>query len=120
MSNIDNTTTNTTNINRESWLLQYQCQERLSLDRSHQYLDLDISGRRSGGGGDSRFTGVSDRVSPMYPALSNIPPYSSPPVGHPPQFSNVTRRGGFGRRDSYMSDTDDPAALMGNLKLQPH
>jgi len=95
-------------------------QERLSLDRSHQYLDLDISGRRSGGGGDSRFTGVSDRVSPMYPALSNIPPYSSPPVGLPPQFSNVTRRGGFGRRDSYMSDTDDPAALMGNLKLQPH
>merc|ERR1719348_1195586 len=95
-------------------------QERLSLDRSHQYLDLDISGRRSGGGGDSRFTGVSDRVSPMYPALSNIPPYSSPPVGHPPQFSNVTRRGGFGRRDSYLSDTDDPAAMMGNLKLQPH
>merc|ERR1719348_198984 len=86
-------------------------------DTSSQDLDLS-SGRRSVGGG-SRHAGVSDRVSPMYPVLPNIPPYSSPPpVGNPPPFSAVSRRGQFGRRDSFLSDSEqEPAAMMGDLSL---
>ena len=83
-------------------------------DTSSQDLDLS-SGRRSVGGGSRH---VSDRVSPMYPVLPNIPPYSSPPGGNPPPFSVVTRRGQFGRRDSFLSDSEqDPAAMMGDLNL---
>ena len=86
------------------------------LDMSGHNPDLELTGRRSGGG---RRGGSSDRHSPMYPVLPHIPPYSSPPGGNPPPFSAVTRRNQFGRRDSFMSDTEDPVAMMGNLKLQP-
>merc|ERR1719410_590630 len=75
------------------------------LDMSGHNHDLELSGRRSGGG---RRGGSSDRHAPMYPVLPNIPPYSSPTGGDPPPFSVVTRRNQFGRRDSFMSDTEDP------------
>lgn len=87
------------------------------LDMSGHSHDLELSGRRSGGG---RRGGSTDRHAPMYPVLPNIPPYSSPTGGDPPPFSVVTRRNQFGRRDSFMSDTEDPGAMMGNLRLQPH
>eukprot|EP00092_Neocalanus_flemingeri_P017768 GFUD01019225.1.p1 GENE.GFUD01019225.1~~GFUD01019225.1.p1 ORF type:complete len:407 (+),score=99.21 GFUD01019225.1:208-1428(+) len=79
--------------------------------------------------------------NPLYPVLPNIPPYSSgvsggppAPADHqlwreyqipdtdtldPPPFSIVTRRDPFLRRDSYFSDNEDPAEMMGNLNLQP-
>eukprot|EP00092_Neocalanus_flemingeri_P001509 GFUD01001611.1.p1 GENE.GFUD01001611.1~~GFUD01001611.1.p1 ORF type:complete len:407 (+),score=101.73 GFUD01001611.1:160-1380(+) len=79
--------------------------------------------------------------NPLYPVLPNIPPYSSgvsggppAPADHqlwreyqipdtdtldPPPFSIVTRRDPFLRRDSYFSDNEDAAEMMGNLNLQP-
>eukprot|EP00092_Neocalanus_flemingeri_P032579 GFUD01035435.1.p1 GENE.GFUD01035435.1~~GFUD01035435.1.p1 ORF type:complete len:374 (-),score=85.18 GFUD01035435.1:680-1801(-) len=79
--------------------------------------------------------------NPLYPVLPNIPPYSSgvsggppAPADHqlwreyqipdtdtldPPPFSIVTRRDPFLRRDSYFSDNEDTAEMMGNLNLQP-
>merc|ERR1712029_611778 len=83
-------------------------------DTSRSSDDL-CSGRRSVGGGSRH---VSDRVSPMYPVLPNIPPYSSPPGGNPPPFSAVNRRGQFGRRDSFLLDSEqDPSSMMGDMNL---
>jgi len=67
--------------------------------------------------------GPSSRLSPLYPVLPHIPPYS-PPHSHgdnaPPPFVTVTRRSQFGRRDSFLSDTepDQSAVLLANMKLQ--
>ena len=64
-----------------------------------------------------------DRLSPLYPVLPHIPPYS-PPHSHadnpPPPFVNVTRRTQFGRRDSFLSDTETEQAAthLANIKLQ--
>jgi len=76
--------------------------------------------------------------NPLYPVLPHIPPYSgvpgaNPPAAEqlwreyqmpitldPPPFSVVTRRDPFLRRDSYFSDNEDAADMMGNLNLQPH
>ena len=90
------------------------------------HSDLDIT--RSPG--DSRAAhntelevGPSERLSPLYPVLPHIPPYS-PPHSHgdnpPPPFVTVTRRSQFGRRDSFLSDTepDQAAVMLSNIKLQ--
>ena len=84
-------------------------------DRSGTNLELD-GGRYPGGV-------PPDRLSPLYPVLPHIPPYSPPHShgdGQPPPFVTVSRRSQFGRRDSFLSDTepDQAAVMLSNIKLQ--
>ena len=86
-------------------------------DRSATIQDLD-GGHYPGGV-------PADRLSPLYPVLPHIPPYS-PPHAHgdsqPPGFvtTRVARRSQFGRRDSFQSDSeqDQAATRLANIKLQ--
>ena len=92
----------------------------------HSELDMTRSpGERPGAHTEPGLS--SERLSPLYPVpvLPHIPPYSPPhPHGDnpPPAFLAVTRRSQFGRRESFLSDTEaDEAAtltVMANLKLQ--
>ena len=87
------------------------------LDRSGTNLDLE-GGQYPGGV-------PADRLSPLYPVLPHIPPYSPPHSqgdGQPPAFvtTRVSRRSQFGRRDSFQADTepDQAATRLANIKLQ--
>ena len=69
--------------------------------------------------------GHPDRLSPLYPVLPHIPPYSPPHShgdGQTPAFvtTRVSRRSQFGRRDSFQSDTEQEQAAtrLANIKLQ--
>ena len=84
-------------------------------DRSATIQDLD-GGHYPGGV-------PPDRLSPLYPVLPHIPPYSPPHShgdGQPPPFVTVSRRSQFGRRDSFQSDTEpeQAATRLANMKLQ--
>ena len=87
------------------------------LERSGTNLELE--------GGHGHPGGVpADRLSPLYPVLPHIPPYSPPHShgdGQTPAFvtTRVSRRSQFGRRDSFQSDTepDLAATRLANIKL---
>ena len=88
------------------------------LDRSGTNLELEGGGQYPGGV-------PPDRLSPLYPVLPHIPPYSPPHSqgdGQPPPFvtTRVARRSQFGRRDSAQSDSepDLAATRLANIKLQ--
>ena len=83
----------------------------------HSDTNLELDGGHYPGGVPP------DRLSPLYPVLPHIPPYSPPHShgdGQPPPFVTVTRRSQFGRRDSFQSETEQEQAAtrLANIKLQ--
>ena len=96
-------------------------QSDLDITRSPQDrlgTNLELDGGRYPGGVPP------DRLSPLYPVLPHIPPYSPPHShgdGQTPAFvtTRVSRRSQFGRRDSFQSDTepDQAATRLANIKL---